>query len=112
MCRSRFAPIGLPWTPFIAQSFHVSVAILADDGSDALRMGQREAQSGRGAVVENVERIALEADAFPEVADHLGEAVERVIEASARRRLRLAETREIGRDEMEMGFKQRDEVPE
>jgi hypothetical protein len=61
MCRGGRGPVLLDRIPGVGQAFLVRVAILRDDGGHALRMGHRQAEASRRAVVEDVERIAVEA---------------------------------------------------
>ena len=54
----------------------------------------------------------FEADHFGEAVDDVGDVVERVGEVAARRHVRLAEARQIGRDDVKAIGQQRDEIAE
>ena len=75
-------------------------------------MLQRDAQPGRRAVVEDIDREAVEPDDLGEAVDHLGEIVEGVGELAARRQRGAAEARKVGRDDMEAVGEQRDQIAE
>ena len=72
-------------------------------------MLDREPEPGRRAVVEYVDGVAVEADGLGEAVDRLRDPVERVRPV---RHIRVAEARQIGRDDMESVGEQRDEVAE
>lgn len=61
-------------------------------------MLQREAESDRGTVIEDINRKAIEPDGMGEIVDDAGEIVEGVFELPALRRFREAEARQIRRD--------------
>ena len=71
-----------------------------------------EPKAGRRAVVEDIDGVAIEADDFGEAVDDVGDVVEGVGEVAARRHVRLAEARQIGRDDVEAVGQQRDEIAE
>jgi len=83
VCGTGVAPVGLNRSPAGAQTFFVSVAILRDDPGDALGSRHCEAKTGGGAVVENVNRITLQADGVGEGGDDFREIVEGVCEVRA-----------------------------
>ncbi len=74
-------------------------------------MLQRKPEAGRRAIVEYVHGEAIETDLLSEAFDNVGDVVERVREGIAARHVRQAETRQIGRDDMKLFRKQRDQVP-
>ncbi len=97
--RARVAPIGLPRLPFPAEPLEVGVAVLGDDGRHPLGMTHGEPESGGGAVVEDVQRVACQSHGLDEAFDHPGKTIEAVIEGLAPGRRRVAEAREIGGDD-------------
>ena len=72
----------------------------------------RNPEARRRAVVEDVDRKAIEADHLGEAVDDLGDVVEGVGELAARRHVGLAEAGQIGRDDVKAIGKKRDEVAE
>src|SRR5689334_16090079 len=72
----RVLPISADGAPALAQPLLVGIAVLRDDGGDAIRMLCGDSKTGRRAVVENVEREALEADHFREAVNNAGDVIE------------------------------------
>jgi hypothetical protein len=66
----------------------------------------------RRAIVENVHREALQADDLGEAVDDAGDMIECVREVAPRRHVRLAEARQVGRNDVEAIGQKRDEIPE
>src|SRR5262249_48032947 len=93
-------PVGLDWTPALAEPFLVGVAVLRNDGRDPLRVADGEPEACWRAIVENVHRKPIEADNLGEAVDHAGNVLERVIEFFSRRHIGLPEPRKIWRDDM------------
>ena len=73
-------------------------------------MPRREPEAGRSAVVEHVNREAVEADDFGKALDDIGEVVERIVELVPRRHVRLTEARQVRRDDMEAIHQERDQI--
>ena len=82
---------------------------MGDDRRDPVRMLHGEPESGRCAVIEDIDGIAIEADHLSEAIDRLRDPVERV---AAPRHVGLSETRQIGSDDVKAVGQQRDEIPE
>ena len=78
------------------------------DGRDPLRMGEREPESDRRAVVEHVDRESRQSDGGGEGVHRFGQ----LIESRAFRRVGKAEPGKIGRDHMVAVREQRNEVAE
>ncbi len=91
-------------------SFFVGVAVLGDDGGDALGVGGGEAEAGGGAVVEDVDGVAPELQGLDEGIHGEGEVVEGVLIISIGGDVGEAEAGEIGGDDAEPGCEERDEV--
>src|SRR5678815_5009779 len=72
----RLFPVFLNWIPSLAQAFLIRVAVLRDDGGDSLRVGQREAESNRGAVVEDIDCVPVKAELLSEAVDHRSQILE------------------------------------
>ena len=64
---------------FGAQPFFVAVAVLRDDRHDGGRATQGEVPGGRGAVVEDVDGVALDGEGVEERFDRLAQVGERVL---------------------------------
>ena len=62
----------------MASPRNVGVAVLRNDGGHALGMGHGQAEPGRSAVVEYLERVAIEPDHLGEAADDLGKIIEAI----------------------------------
>src|SRR2546430_854213 len=73
-------PVGLDWTPALAEPFLVGVAVLRNDGRDPLRVADGKPKTCWRTVVEDVRRKPIEADDLGEEVDHTGNVVERVTE--------------------------------
>ncbi len=110
--RVRLAPIGAQHAPALAQALLVGIAVLRHDRAHPLGPRQREPEAHGRAVVEHVERVAMQPERVGEAFDHLGEVVEAVREGRPRGRLGEAEARQVGRDDVEAVRQQRDQVAE
>jgi len=75
-------------------------------------MAQREPETGRRAVVEDINGEAIEADHFGEPLDHARDIVECVIECFARGHVGLAEAGKVRGHDVKLVRKQRDQVAE
>src|SRR5262249_5293559 len=89
-----------------------SIAILGNDGGNAGRMSRGDPKSGRGTVVEDIQRKLVEADRLGEPFDHRSDVVERVLEAAARWHIGLAEAWQIRSDDVKALRQQRNQVAE
>src|ERR1700741_4256106 len=98
--RGWLLPVFLDRIPTFAQNFFISVAILRNDGSDPLGMGQREPNPDRSSVVEDVDRVSIDTEGLCEPVDDLGQVLKAVAEPFAVRGIGKAKTREIGRHQM------------
>src|SRR6202012_1674770 len=82
----------------LAQAFFIGVAVLRDDGGDALRMRKGEAEAGGRAVIEDIDGVAREAEFFDEGVDGCRQRVEGVAVLPLRRYFGEAEAGKVGRD--------------
>lgn len=69
-------------------------------------------ETGRRAIVEDVDREALQADHLGEAIDDICDMVEGVGEVAGGRHVRLAEPRQVRRDDMEAVRQERNEIAE
>src|SRR5258706_6932997 len=69
----RFAPIFLDGVPTLAESFFVRIAVLGNDGGDPFWVRQGKTKSHWRAVIEYVDRVALETDCLGEAVDGFGQ---------------------------------------
>src|SRR5262245_2572806 len=113
-------PIGIGWlvpvfldrVPALAQTLFISIAILRNDRYHALRMSEGEAEADRRAVIEDVDRISLEADGLGEGIDDLGQIIERVFELRPTRGIRETKAQQIWCDYMVSICEQWDQAAE
>src|ERR1700678_4144023 len=105
-------PVGANRGPALAQTFFVGVAILGDDGRDAIGVLRRDAETRRRAVIEDVDREAIKAHQFSEAVDDAGDVVEGIFELGPRRHVRLPEPGQVRRNDVETVREQRDQIPE
>src|ERR1700751_3563114 len=75
-------------------------------------MANGHPKARRRAVVENVNREAIESDDLGKTLDHASYIVECIAEPLSRRHRRLAEAGQVRRDEVEFAGKQRNQVAE
>jgi hypothetical protein len=108
----RVLPVSADGVPALAEPLLVGVAILRDDCGDAVRMFCGDPEARRRAVVEDVDREALQTDHFGEAVNDAGDVIECVRELAPRRHLRLAETWQVGGDDVEAIGQERDEIAE
>src|SRR5262249_32827488 len=94
----RVLPVSPDRIPAVAQAFLIGITVLGDDRRDSLRMFDREPESRRSAVVEDVYGIGCKADDLGETVDLLGDAIERI---AAWWHIRLPEPRKVRRDDVE-----------
>jgi len=95
--------------PAVAQAFLVGVAVLGDDRRDPVWVLHGEPESGRRAVIEDIDGIAIEADHLRETLDRLRDPVEGMAAAG---HVGLAEARQVGSNNVKAVGQERDEVPE
>jgi hypothetical protein len=74
-------------------------------------MLQRDAKTGRRAIVKDVDCEVLEPDHLGEAINHLGDVIERVGECVPRRHVGLAEAGQIGSHDAKAIGEKRDDVP-
>ena len=96
----RIRPILPARFPERAQALFMSNRVLDDDGTDALRMGERHAESNGPTIVLHEQNIACDAEPCCEFIHHAREIVERVVEARRGGCAAMAEAGVIGGDEM------------
>src|SRR5262249_9819065 len=96
----------------VAEAFDIRIAILRDDGGDALGVPQREPETRRGAIVEDIDGEAAKSDHFSEAVDSPGDVVEGVVELGPLRHVRLAKPGQIGRNDMKLLGELRNEFAE
>src|SRR6185437_7834833 len=83
-----------------------------DNRGDPFGMADGDAETGRRAIVEDIDRKAIKSDDFGEAVDDPSDVIESVAELVPRRHVRLAEARQIRSHDMELVGKQRNEVAE
>src|SRR5262249_8026077 len=101
-------PVGADRVPAVAQTLRIGVAVLRNDRSDPVRMLHGETEAYGSAVVEDVDRVAIEADHLGEAVDHLSHPVEAM---TASWHLGISEARQVRSDEVEAIAQKRDQVP-
>src|SRR5215472_5405333 len=94
--RSWLLPVFLDRIPALAQTFFISVAVLRNDGSYPLGMRQREPKADRSSIIEDIDRVSIDADGLCEPVDDLGQILKAVAEHFAVRRVGKAKTWKIG----------------
>src|SRR5689334_3216252 len=75
-------------------------------------MPQGEPVANWGSIIHDVERKFIQPDHGCKLVDHIGEVLERVLEALVIRHAALAEPGIIGRDQMELIRETRNQIPE
>src|SRR5262245_35045820 len=98
----RFAPVGSDRVPSVAQPFLIGVAVLRDDRRDALGMPYCQSKTCWRAIVEYVDRKAIQTDDLGEAIDDVGEIVERVTGLVTARHVRTTKPGKVGRHDMEL----------
>src|SRR5262249_39204629 len=85
-----------------------------DNRRDPVRMLHGQTEPSRCTVIENVDRVAIKADDLGEAVDRLGYAGEGVLESglATSGHVGFAESREVGRDDMEAIGQERDQIAE
>ena len=105
-------PIGLDRIPERLEPFLIGVAVLHDEGGDALGMLEREPVADRRAVIHEIDRIVLDAELRQQAVDDVGVVAERVGERLVIGRGALAEARIVRRDDMVAIRERRDQIAE
>src|SRR5215469_10459043 len=108
--RGRFLPIFLDRIPALAEAFFVGVAVLRNDGGDAVGMGEGETESDGCAVVEDIDGVTAEAEGFGEAVDDLGKVIEGVAELLAVRSVGETEAGKVGSEDVVALGERRDQV--
>src|SRR5262245_25793306 len=110
--RRRVLPVGFNGSPALAETFVVCIAVLRDDGRDALGVADSEPETYWRTVVKDVGRKPIEADDLCKTLDHTGDVVERVTEFLPRRHVGLTKSGKVRRDDMKSVGEQWDQVAE
>ena len=110
--RRRVLPVGLDRGPAVTEAVFVGVAVLGDDRGDSVRVPGGDPEADRRAVVEHVDREAVEAENLGEAVDDVGEMIEGVVEFGRIRHVRLAEAGQVGRDQVKLVGQERYQVAE
>src|ERR1700677_4105202 len=98
MLGSGFSPVQLDGSPGITQAFLVSVAVLRNDGGDALGASHRESKAGGSAIVEDVKGIALQVQRVGEREDGFRQGIEGIFVIARRGNEGKPESGKVGRD--------------
>src|SRR6516225_5698655 len=77
---SRILPVRANRIPALAQTFLIRIAVLRDQRGDTLGPRHCQAEAHRRAVVEDIDRIAIQADSIRERLNDFGKMVKRVTE--------------------------------
>lgn len=106
----RRRPVSPDRIPALRQAFFIGVAVLGNEGGDAVRMRARQAPAHRRAVVVHHQRIAVQLQLFGEPVHGPGDVVERIGVGVPCRRFREAEGRQVGRHDAIAVGQRRDHV--
>ena len=112
VCFGRVLPVCADRIPAVAEALEIRIAILRDDGGDALGVPHREAETSRRAIVEDIDGEAVKSDHFSEAANNPGDVIEGVAELGPFRHVRLAKPGQIGRNHMKPVGELRNEIAE
>ena len=96
-CRRR-SPIFPDWPPRIPKPFFIRISVLRNDRRHSFRMSHCQPQAGRRAVIEHIDRIALQSQRLGESIDRGRQRVEGVGVFPFLGHLRKSEARQIRRD--------------
>src|SRR5262245_20566277 len=110
--RRGVSPILLNRVPARAESVLVGIPVLRHNRGDPFRMPKGQPETHRGAIVEDIEGVAGEAQPVRKLLDHVRQPIKGVREARRARRIREAKAREVGRDHVVVGCQQGDQVAE
>src|SRR6266567_6439619 len=112
VCFGRVLPVCADGGPAVAEALDIRIAILRDDGGDALGVPHREAETSRRAIVEDIDGEAVKSDHFSEAVNSPRDVVEGVAELGPFRHVRLAKPGQIGRNHMKSVGELRNEIAE
>src|SRR6266700_4336729 len=112
VCFGRVLPVCADGGPAVAEALDIRIAILRDDGGDALGVPHREAETSRRAIVEDIDGEAVKSDHFSEAVNSPRDIVEGVVELGPFRHVRLAKPGQIGRNHMKSVGALRNEIAE
>src|SRR6266567_6156675 len=112
VCFGRVLPVCADRVPAVAEALDIRIAILRDDSGDALGVPHREAETSRGAIVEDIDGEAAKSDHFSEAVNSPRDVVEGVAELGPFRHVRLAKPGQIGRNHMKSVGELRNEIAE
>src|SRR5258705_168571 len=110
--RRRLLPIGANGVPAATPPFLIGVAVLGDDCGEAIRMANCEAEADGCAIIEDVDREAMEAHHLGKAIDDVRDILERVSECAPRRHVRLPKPWQVGSDQAKPVRELRDEIAE
>src|SRR4029077_13693350 len=105
-------PILPDRTPGIPETFFVRVPVLRNDRGDPVRVPHRQTETCWCAIVEHIDRVAVEFERLREGLDGRRQSIKRVAIFPFRRNLGKSETREIWRDHAVVVGEARNEIAE
>ena len=91
-------PIGLDRVPELFEPFLIGIAVLHDEGGDALGMLEGETPAYGRAIVHHVHRVPFDTDLIEQSIDKLSETIEGVGKGCAVRHVALPVARVVGGD--------------
>jgi hypothetical protein len=107
-----FFPIGLHGGPILAQTVHIGIAILSNDGRDAFGKTKGDTKTRGGTVIKDVNREFFQADLIHEISHDFGDIFEGILKDVMAGRVRKAEPGKVRRDDMIMVCQLRDQIAE
>src|SRR5258705_3207444 len=112
VCFGRVLPVCADRVPAVAEALDIRIAILRDDGGDALGVPHRKAETSRRAIVEDIDGEPVKSDYFSEAVNSPRDVVDGIAELGPFRHVRLAKAGQIGRSHMKSVGELRNEIAE
>jgi hypothetical protein len=103
-------PVGLHRGPARAEALDISIAVLGDERSDAVRKAQGDAQPGGRPVIKNIDRKFLQADLLHEIPHDLRDVLEGVMKGVVSRCIGKSKAWQVRGYDMEVARQLRNQI--
>src|SRR5690606_41038834 len=96
---ARIAPVVFPWSPLVAETVNVGVAVLSDNCRHSLRMTHCKPQACRGSIIKDVKGILFQRESLSKPLNDISKGIKGIGKVTSFGSICLPEPRQVGRDQ-------------